>query len=175
MMNPEDVAVSGDGSFRVEPGVFVTFEESAADIWKNMRSFGWDLSALERLGKLASVDASPDQHVETIESGSFDLGALLAHLVLVPNPAHRAQGDFSLANGRVGGGSGARYTYAGVAVMSPRLVAPVQRGAKAPLAPLLYAAVDEQRLSGELFQGLWQDVGTPERLAQLETQLAART
>jgi N-acetyl-alpha-D-muramate 1-phosphate uridylyltransferase len=60
-------------------------------------------------------------------------------------------------------------------VMSPRLVAPVQRGAKAPLAPLLYAAVDEQRLSGELFQGLWQDVGTPERLAQLETQLAART
>lgn len=61
-------------------GVFVTFEESAADIRQNMRSFGWDLAAWERQGKLAFVDASPDPHVETIESGSFDLGALLARV-----------------------------------------------------------------------------------------------
>src|SRR5436190_46548 len=54
------------------------------------------------------------------------------------------------------------------------LEAPVARGSKAPLAPLLYAAADQQRLTGELFQGLWQDVGTPERLAELETQLATR-
>ena len=105
---------------------------------------------------------------------AHDLGAMLAHLVLVPNPPHRAKGDFSLADGRVSGANGARYTYAGVAVMSPRMVAPVARGSKAPLAPLLYAAADEQRLSGELFHGLWQDVGTPERLAELETQLAKR-
>jgi len=103
-----------------------------------------------------------------------DLGAALAHLVLVPNPAHRAQGDFSLAHGRVSKANGSRYTYAGVAVMAPLLVAPVARGSKAPLAPLLYAAADQQRLTGELFQGLWQDVGTPERLAELETQLATR-
>ena len=105
---------------------------------------------------------------------AHDLGAMLAHLVLVPNPPHRAKGDFSLADGRVSGANGARYTYAGVAVMSPRMVAPVARGSKAPLAPLLYAAADEQRLSGELFHGLWQDVGTPERLAELEIQLAKR-
>ena len=105
---------------------------------------------------------------------AHDLAGMLAHLVLVPNPAHRAQGDFSLADGRVGKANGARYTYAGVAVMSPRLLAPVARGSKAPLAPLLYAAAEEQRLSGELFPGLWQDVGTPERLAELETQLAMR-
>src|SRR5688572_9187877 len=66
-----------DGS---EPGVFVTFEESSADIRQNMRSFGWDLAAWEREGKLAFVDASPDPEVETIESGSFDLGALLARV-----------------------------------------------------------------------------------------------
>src|SRR3954464_10390858 len=61
-------------------GVFVTFEESAADIRKNMRGFGWDLEAWERDGQLAFVDASPDPHVQVIESGSFDLGALLARM-----------------------------------------------------------------------------------------------
>src|SRR6185503_2250677 len=63
-----------------ENGVFVTFEESARDIKKNMRSFGWDLAQWERDGKLAFVDASPDPHVDTIISGSVDLGALLARL-----------------------------------------------------------------------------------------------
>src|SRR5688572_30725641 len=63
-----------------EAGVFVTFEESAEDIRKNMLSFGWDLSSWERDGKLAFVDASPDPAVETVESGGFDLGALLARV-----------------------------------------------------------------------------------------------
>jgi circadian clock protein KaiC len=61
-------------------GVFVTFEESAKDIRQNMRSFGWDLAGWERDGKLAIVDASPDPHVEIVESGSFDLSALLARV-----------------------------------------------------------------------------------------------
>jgi circadian clock protein KaiC len=63
-----------------EHGVFVTFEESASDIRKNMRSFGWDLEAWELSGRLAFVDASPDPGVEIIESGAFDLGALLARV-----------------------------------------------------------------------------------------------
>ncbi|HEV8217423.1 MAG TPA: ATPase domain-containing protein, partial [Gemmatimonadaceae bacterium] len=63
-----------------EPGVFVTFEESAADIRSNMRSFGWDLERWEREGKLAFVDASPDPSIDTVESGAFDLGALLARV-----------------------------------------------------------------------------------------------
>ena len=63
-----------------ESGVFVTFEESAADIRKNMQSFGWDLEQWEREKKLAFVDASPDPDVEVVESGSFDLGALLARV-----------------------------------------------------------------------------------------------
>jgi circadian clock protein KaiC len=63
-----------------ESGVFVTFEETAADIRKNMQSFGWDLAPWERDGKLAFVDASPDPHVETVISGAFDLSALLARV-----------------------------------------------------------------------------------------------
>ena len=63
-----------------ERGVFVTCEESAKDIRKNMRSFGWDLAQWERDGLLAFVDASPDPHVETVISGAFDLSALLARV-----------------------------------------------------------------------------------------------
>lgn len=63
-----------------EPGVFVTFEEAASDIKKNMQSFGWDLAQWEEEGKLAFVDASPDPHIDTVESGGFDLGALVARI-----------------------------------------------------------------------------------------------
>jgi circadian clock protein KaiC len=63
-----------------EPGVFVTFEESASDVRKNMQSFGWDLAEWEEQGKLAFVDASPDPEIDTVESGEFDLGALIARI-----------------------------------------------------------------------------------------------
>jgi circadian clock protein KaiC len=63
-----------------ENGVFVTFEEPPRDIRQNMRSFGWDLEQWEQDGTLALVDASPDPDTEVIESGSFDLGALLARV-----------------------------------------------------------------------------------------------
>lgn len=102
------------------------------------------------------------------------IGRRLAHLVLVPNPAHRAGGDFTLEEGKVGNGSGARYTYAGIAVMSPALVAGVRPGEKAPLGPLLHAAADRGLIGGELHRGIWQDVGTAERLAALEAHLASR-
>jgi len=99
------------------------------------------------------------------------LGERLAHLVLVPNPPHRPKGDFSLRDGRVGDEAAPRYTYAGVAVMSPALVRLVTPGEKAPLAPLLYDAAARGLLGGELYEGLWQDVGTIERLAELEKSL----
>lgn len=107
-----------------------------------------------------------------------ELGANLAHLLLVPNPPHRPKGDFALEEGKLRGEgrdpAAPRYTYAGVAVVSPRLVTGVKAGSKAPLAPLLYAAADRGMLSGQLYQGLWQDVGTQERLAELESLLASQ-
>lgn len=105
---------------------------------------------------------------------SHRLGSNVAHMVLVPNPPQHAKGDFSLDGGAIGNDGTPRYTYAGVAVMSPQLVAPVKRGDKAPLAPLLRAAAEKRLISGELFNGLWQDVGTAERLAELEKQLTRR-
>jgi MurNAc alpha-1-phosphate uridylyltransferase len=104
----------------------------------------------------------------------LSLGERLAHLIVVSNPPHRSGGDFSLEAGKIGNGGGPRYTYAGIAVMSPALVGEVRPGEKAPLAPLLRAAAQRGRVSGELYRGRWQDVGTAERLAELEAHLATR-
>jgi MurNAc alpha-1-phosphate uridylyltransferase len=102
------------------------------------------------------------------------LGPLQAHLVLVPNPAHRPGGDFALEAGMVGNEGAARYTYAGVAVVSPGLVNSIPCGEKAPLAPLLRAAAAQRMISGERYDGVWHDVGTRERLNELEALLASR-
>jgi circadian clock protein KaiC len=63
-----------------EPGVFVTFEESPADIRANVAGFGWDIAAWESEGLWAFVDASPDPEIEVLESGDYDLGGLLARI-----------------------------------------------------------------------------------------------
>lgn len=103
----------------------------------------------------------------------------LAHLVLVPKPAHRAEGDFSLAEGekegRVGNAPAPRYTYAGIALVSPALVAAVGANEKAPLAPFLREAAGRGKVSGELYRGHWSDIGTRERLEELDRLLRARS
>ena len=101
----------------------------------------------------------------------FPLEARLAHLVLVPNPPFHPAGDFTLERGLIGNGPAPRYTYAGISVLSPRLVDGVAAGSKAQLAPLWRAAAGRGEVSGELYEGCWSDVGTPARLAELEAQL----
>ena len=101
----------------------------------------------------------------------FDLDVRLAHLVLVPNPPQHPAGDFSLDKARVGNSPAPRYTYAGIAVVSPRLVAGIAAGRKAQLAPLWRAAAERGEVTGELYDGLWSDVGTPERLSALQARL----
>jgi MurNAc alpha-1-phosphate uridylyltransferase len=103
------------------------------------------------------------------------LGGDLAHLVLVPRPAHRADGDFSLEQGietaRVGNAAAPRYTYAGIALIAPALVAAVGANEKSPLAPLLREAAGRGAVSGELYEGHWRDIGTLERLEELDRTL----
>jgi len=92
-----------------------------------------------------------------------------AHLVLVPNPPQHARGDFTLAGGRIGeDGSpdAVRYTYSGLGVYRPRFFEGCAPG-RFPLLPLLQRAIAARRLTGQLYQGMWQDIGTPERLAAL--------
>jgi MurNAc alpha-1-phosphate uridylyltransferase len=101
----------------------------------------------------------------------FQLGKRLSHLVLVPNPPWHPPGDFTLDQGRIGNAPSPRYTYAGISVLSPRLVAGIAAGQKAQLAPLWRAAAERGEVSGELYEGYWNDVGTPERLKDLTARV----
>jgi MurNAc alpha-1-phosphate uridylyltransferase len=98
----------------------------------------------------------------------------LAWCVLVDNPAHHPRGDFALRDGRLvdGDAPGApRLTFAGLGVYAPALFAGVAPGARAPLAPLLRRAAADGRCGAERHAGRWVDVGTPQRLAELDASL----
>ena len=99
---------------------------------------------------------------------------LMGHLVLVPRPCHRDDGDFDLDGGRVVNGPDRPYTFSGIAVYRPEFFADHAPG-RFPLAPLLRAAADQGLLSGERFAGEWHDVGTPERLAALNRDAETRS
>jgi len=90
----------------------------------------------------------------------------LAHLVLVDNPGHHPAGDFSLLAGRVSRSAPPMLTFAGIGVYRPELFAGCQPGSF-PLAPLLRQAMDNNQVSGEHYRGSWFDIGTPERLDQV--------
>ncbi len=143
---------------------------------ERLETAGGIANALELLGRAPFLLVNADVYCECdfARLMNIQLGDRLAHLVLVPNPSHRSKGDFSLADGRLGDAAEPRYTYAGVAVVAPKLVQSVNRGEKAPLAPLLYDAAARGLLGGEVYGGLWQDVGTMERLAELERFLNER-
>ena len=99
----------------------------------------------------------------------------LARLVLVDNPPHHPQGDFRLCDGRIideALQACPRYTYSGIATLSPALFAGCAPG-RFKLAPLLRQALQQQALEGEHHAGQWIDVGTPQRLADLEQLLGA--
>ena len=95
----------------------------------------------------------------------------LAHLVLVDNPAHHPQGDFSLRAGEIVDTGGPRLTYSGIGVFRHGLFKGCAAG-KFPLAPLLRQAVAAGQVSGEHYTGVWRDIGTPERLQALNRERA---
>lgn len=136
---------------------------------------------------LAGDVYAPDFAFTQAAVDRFVASGQLAHLWLVPNPEHNPQGDFGLAL-NAGGPPGVglalnlpqgdpqpRYTYSTIGLYRAALFAPPwcdiapgnPLGTKAALAPLLRAAMDQARISAEMYTGRWTDVGTPQRLAQL--------
>ena len=116
---------------------------------------------------------------DTVEH--FKASGKLAHIWLVPNPEHNLKGDFGLqADGGVvndAGADGQKHTFSTIALYRKSLFsmpfcdipAGNPDGIKAALAPLLRKAIAAQLVSGELYTGTWTDVGTPERLAQINS------
>jgi len=107
------------------------------------------------------------EHADTLRASGDD-----AHLVLIPNPAHHPDGDFGLQGRRVTD-EAPRFTFSGIGVYRPELFSDIARGTAAALAPLLRAGIAHSKVSGELHQGLWIDVGTPQRLHDLDRRISA--
>jgi len=98
----------------------------------------------------------------------------LAHLVLVDNPPQHPQGDFVLRDSRVQAEGTPRLTFSGIGVYHRDLFRGCRPG-RFPLAPLLRHAMESGQVSGEHYTGAWRDIGTPERLAELDRALSARS
>lgn len=97
---------------------------------------------------------------------------LLAHLVLIDNPAHHSEGDFALRDGLVTLAETDRLTFSGIGVYQPQLFQDIEPGQAVKLAPLLRCAIAKGKVGGQHYSGQWIDVGTPERLELLNKQLS---
>jgi MurNAc alpha-1-phosphate uridylyltransferase len=135
-----------------------------------LETAGGIIQALPRLGNepfiVVNGDIWCDYPLQQLPEQLDDL----AHLVMVDNPLHNPQGDFCLANGRLQAEGQSKLTYSGIGVYHPRLFAGLETGIR-PLAPLLKNAMAKGLVSGEHYRGCWLDIGTPERLHELDTEL----
>lgn len=135
-------------------------------------------NALDLLGAPAFAVVNADVFSEfdyarlTVRVDSMAGGAALAHLVLVPNPPHNPEGDFFLREGRVVERGGARFTFGGIGVYRRELFEPLESGARVRLATVLRREIPAGRILGEHYPGFWMDIGTQERLADLERRLS---
>jgi N-acetyl-alpha-D-muramate 1-phosphate uridylyltransferase len=152
----------GDGA---RWGVAIRYTEEGPE---PLETGGGIFNALALLGRAPFIVVNGDIWTDFPFSQLALAAEATAHLVLVTNPAHHAQGDFSLENRRVMRARGRTYTFSGIALYRPEFFAGCAAG-RFPLLPLLRRAIDAGTLSGELYEGIWSDVGTPERLAQLQS------
>jgi MurNAc alpha-1-phosphate uridylyltransferase len=117
-----------------------------------------------------------DWDVAQAKDRAAALGQHLARLVFVDNPPHHAGGDFCLDGERLAHAAGEKkqtVTYAGIGIFSPVFFASVPNDTVTKLRPLLDTAIEARIITGERHAGRWVDVGTPQRLAELDTELRA--
>ena len=115
---------------------------------------------------------APDFVFDAAKASEFAASDDLAHLWLVPNPPQHPQGDFSLQDGRVL--DAPALTFSGVGLYHPAAFVSLPCGAR-KLAPLLRDWMAQGRVGGSLLAGEWRDIGTVDRLRELDDQLLAGT
>ncbi|MHB0776365.1 N-acetylmuramate alpha-1-phosphate uridylyltransferase MurU [Halomonas sp. WWR20] len=159
------VAALGDGS---RFGLSIAWSREPTPL----ETAGGLRQALPLLGEEAFLLINGDVWCDLDLRAIPPLGGDLAHLVLVDNPEHHPDGDFHLTSaGRVQRRGHPRRTYAGIGLIAPALVRDLPPGEPAKLAPLLFQAMDADRIGGTHHAGHWVDVGTPQRLAALDAWL----
>jgi MurNAc alpha-1-phosphate uridylyltransferase len=141
-----------------------------------LETAGGIANALHLLGDAPFAVVNADIYCEydiaqlPLHAAALANGEDRAHLVLVNNPEQHPNGDFSLSDGRVTDAM-PKLTFSGIGIYKPELFLHIPRGSIAPLAPLLRAQIALNRVSGEHYRGHWVDVGTPQRLQQLDNAL----
>lgn len=139
-----------------------------------LETAGGIIKALPLLGEEPFVVVNGDVWCDYPFETLLALRPEKAHLVLVKNPEHNPQGDFALAeDGLLSDHGDEKFTFSGVSVMNPPLFFGLDTD-KMALAPLLRQAIGRKQVSGELYQGEWVDVGTPERLAKLDQMVSKK-
>ncbi len=154
--------------------------------WGLQIRYSAEMTALETAGGIAHALPLIDAPSFLVVNGdiwtTFDFASLrshkpagddLAHLVLVSNPSQHPRGDFALdaTDQRLHAAGADRRTFSGIGCYDRRLFENLADGQPAPLAPLLREAMQNGRVSGEFYAGIWHDIGTPERLSQLDDWL----
>lgn len=139
-----------------------------------LETAGGITQALPLLGISPFVVVNGDIYCDFDFSGlvARALGKHVAHLVLVPNPPHHPEGDFTLDGTQVLDADKPDWTFSGIGLYRPELFAGIKPGSKGQLATLLRPAMARRQVSGEVHRGVWHDVGTPERLAALNETVA---
>lgn len=135
-----------------------------------LETAGAIVKALPLLGEQPFVVVNGDIFIDYDFSRLHLAAGDLGHLVLVQNPSQHPHGDFGLREHRVVCEPQRSWTFSGVAMYRPELFAEMEPGRR-PLKPLLDSAIDDDRLSGEIHRGRWHDIGTPERLEELNLRL----
>jgi len=153
----------GDGS---RWGVKISYSDEQEE--GALESAGGIVKALPLLGDEPFLVVNGDVWCDYRFDADFDLKDDLAHLVLVHNPDHNTKGDFTLKNGRVLNDGVCKHTFSGIGYYSPMLFRSLAYG-PAPLALLLREAMRREKVSGELYEGEWRDIGTPQRLEEINT------
>ncbi len=144
-------------------GVDIFYSDEGENI---LETAGGIIKALPLLGEDAFIVTNADIFTD------FDYCSLPvepdfdAHLVLVNNPPHNLTGDFAFENGRITELGQKKLTYSGIGVFYPYFFENC-KPVRTPLAPLLFQAAKEERLSGQHYSGLWNDIGTPARLKEI--------
>jgi len=135
-----------------------------------LESAGGIVKALPLLGNEPFLVVNGDIFCDYEFNTSFKLGDKLAHLILVKNPEHNPRGDFGLKNACVLNTDKIQYTFSGIGYYNPILFKNLEIK-KSALAPLLRKEIENKKISGELFSGIWHDVGTPQRLKEINEKL----
>jgi len=140
-----------------------------------LETAGGIINALPLLGKesflVVNGDIANDYDFTQLLNKKIDL----AHLVLIPNPRHHPEGDFHLSSKGIVSETGQpSLTFSGIGLYHPKLFKSIKPGSN-KLGPILRQAMPHDRISGEQFNGFWMDIGTPERLKEMENHLKKQT